>query len=86
MLPRAEWEADLRHYGCRPLEGKGPLNTAELWQMPWQGWPFTVNLEDGGRMHMAEQDRLRMLILDSAPNGTKFPYNPSNPTGLKLVE
>jgi hypothetical protein len=85
MLPRAEWEAELRFYGCKPLEGKGRLNTAELWQMPWQGWPFTVNVEDADRMHMAEMDRLRMLIVNSCPSGTKFPYNPSNPTGLKLV-
>ena len=54
--------------------------------MPWQGWPFIVNLEDGDRMHMAELDRLRLLIVGSAPKGTKFPYNPLNPTGLKLVE
>src|SRR3954471_3334874 len=46
MLPRAEWEAELRYYGCDPLEGKGSLNTAELWQMPWERWPFTVPLED----------------------------------------
>jgi hypothetical protein len=30
----------LRDYGCKPLQGKGPLNTAEWWQMPWGGYPI----------------------------------------------
>jgi|tagenome__1003787_1003787.scaffolds.fasta_scaffold20862063_3 hypothetical protein len=86
MLPRAEWEAELRYYGCDPLEGKGSLNTAELWQMPWERWPFTVPLEDNSMMHMATMDRLRLLIVGSAPKGTQFPYDPSCPTGLRIVE
>lgn len=86
LLPRAEWEEELRYYGCRPLEGKGPLNVAEFWQMPWQGWPFIVNLEEGDKMHRAELDRLQILIVGSAPKGTKFPYDPSCPTGLRIVD
>lgn len=85
LLARAEWEEELRYYGCAPLEGKGPLNTAELWQMPWQGWPFTVALEVGDKVSMSEMDRLRMLIVSSAPSGTKFPYDPSCPTGLRII-
>ena len=75
----------MRYYGCRPLEGKGSLNTAELWQMPWQGWPFTVAIEESGKITMGEMDRLLMLIVSTAPEGTKFPYDPSSPTGLRLV-
>lgn len=85
LLSRAEWEDELRYYGCNPLDGKGPLNTAELWQMPWQRWPFTVPLEAGDKMHMATMDRLRMIIVESAPRGTTFPYDPSAPTGLRAV-
>jgi len=44
FLYREDWEARLRYYGCTPLQGKGPLNTAEWWQMPW-GSPFTVPIE-----------------------------------------
>jgi hypothetical protein len=85
LLTRAEWEEELRYYGCNPLEGKGRLNTAELWQMPWERWPFTVALEADDHMHMSTMDELRMLIVSSAPKGTKFPYDPARPTGLKVV-
>lgn len=85
LLLREEWEEELRYYGCNPLAGKGPLNTAELWQMPWQRWPFTVPLENDGKLHMATMDHLLMLIVGSAPKGTKFPYDPSAPTGLRIV-
>jgi hypothetical protein len=53
--------------------------------MPWQGWPFTVALEVGDKVSMSEMDRLRMLIVSSAPSGTKFPYDPSCPTGLRII-
>jgi hypothetical protein len=43
-LSRAEWEKKLRRLGARPLEGKGPLNTAEWWKRP-DGLPFTVPIE-----------------------------------------
>jgi hypothetical protein len=49
FLNRTEWEAKLRHYGCKPLEGKGRLNTAEWWQTPWGSAPFTVPIESDGR-------------------------------------
>lgn len=45
-LPRPQWEAKLRSAGCAPLEGKGPLNTAEWWKGP-RG-VFTVPTEDDG--------------------------------------
>ena len=37
------WAAKLRRWGCEPLAGKGPLNTAEWWMGP-KG-PFTVPIE-----------------------------------------
>lgn len=86
LLTRAEWEEELRYYGCNPLQGKGELNTAELWQMAWQRWPFTVPVDAEGKMPMSDMDRLRMIILDSAPKGTKFPYDPLAPTGLRIVK
>jgi hypothetical protein len=43
LLARAAWEAKLRRWGCKPLEGKGALNTAEWW-IGKQG-PFTVPIE-----------------------------------------
>jgi hypothetical protein len=44
LLSREEWEAKLKRWNCRPLEGKGPLNTAEWWIGP-KGGPFTVPIE-----------------------------------------
>lgn len=44
LLPRSEWESALREIGCRPLEGTGPLNTAEWWITEW-GFAFTVPVE-----------------------------------------
>ena len=41
VLQRAAWEAILRDLGCKPLEGLGPLNTAEWWVTEW-GFLFTV--------------------------------------------
>lgn len=85
LLSRAEWEEELRYYGCNQLEGRGSLNTAELWQMPWQRWPFTVALEEDDKMHLSTWDHLLMLIVETAPEGTKFPYDPAAPTGLHIV-
>ena len=44
LLSREEWEAKLRRWHCRPLEGMGPLNTADWWVGP-KGGPFTVPIE-----------------------------------------
>jgi hypothetical protein len=46
-LSRKEWEAKLRRWGCKPLEGKGELNTAEWWI--GKLGPFTVPVNDDGR-------------------------------------
>lgn len=70
---REEWERELRRYGCKPLEGKGPLNTAEWWRMPWQPYPFTVPCESDGRMLQSDLDALQIMIVGSAPEGTEFP-------------
>jgi len=71
FLHREEWEAKLRDYGCKPLEGKGPLNTAEWWQMPW-GQPFVVPIEDDGRCHERAIHHLILHIVECAPPDWKF--------------
>ena len=44
FLRRDQWEAKLRRLGASPLEGTGPLNTAEWWKGT-DGCPFTVPVE-----------------------------------------
>ena len=73
-LPREEWEAVLRSYGCTPLDGKGELNTAEFWCMPWQSYPFTVPVEDG-YISQIDLDYLVALMGASAPDGWEFPVS-----------
>ena len=73
FLHRPEWERKLRSYGCKPLEGKGPLNTAEWWQMPWGGQLFTVPTEDNGRCHEQAIHRLILDIVKAAPTDWEFP-------------
>lgn len=46
FLPRPEWEAKLKRWGCTPLAGLGKLNTAEWWKGP-RG-VFTVPIEADG--------------------------------------
>jgi len=72
-LSRNEWEASLRDYGCKPLNGKGPLNTAEWWQMPWGGNPFTVPVDDDGRCDKWALNKLILDIIKSTPPGWEFP-------------
>ena len=43
LLSRAQWEAKLRRWGCRPMQGKTHLNTAEWWI--GDHGPFTVPIE-----------------------------------------
>jgi hypothetical protein len=66
FLHRAEWEAKLRSYNCKPLEGTGKLNTAEWWQAPW-GRPFTVPAEADGRCDEWALQRAINDLLQSAP-------------------
>ena len=73
FLTREEWEAALRDYGCKPLEGKGRLNTAEWWQMPWGGYLFTVPVDDEGRCERWALNRLIADIIRLAPPGSEFP-------------
>jgi hypothetical protein len=73
FLHRLEWERKLRSYGCKPLEGKGPLNTAEWWQMPWGGQPFIVPTEDDGRCDEWAIARLILDIVKAAPPDWEFP-------------
>ena len=73
LISRDEWEAALRDYGCKPLEGKGSLNTAEWWQMPWGGYPFTVPVDDDGRCDKWAFNKLVLDIIKSAPSGREFP-------------
>jgi hypothetical protein len=73
FLSRAEWEAKLRSYGCRPLQGEGKLNTAELWLTPWGSYPFTVPVESDGRCDQIAFQRIVAYIASIAPPGWKFP-------------
>jgi hypothetical protein len=75
LIPRQEWEAELRFYGCKPLEDKTKLNTAEWWRMPWQDYPFTVPVDAQGRMRPDDLQNRIYLIASTAPEGTKFPYD-----------
>jgi hypothetical protein len=73
FLHRAEWQARLTdHYGCRPLTGKGKLNTAEWWQTSW-GHPFTVPVDAEGRCDEWAVQRLIVDFIKCAPQGYKFP-------------
>ena len=78
LLPREEWERKLRHYGCEPLEGLGPLNTAEWWRWPWGGVPFTVPVEADGRMDEWALRRIESDMAKLAPPDWEFPDEPFN--------
>jgi hypothetical protein len=60
FLHREEWEPRLRRHGYKPLDGKGPLNTADWWITP-SGRVFTVPCEEGGR---CDEWAINKLILD----------------------
>jgi hypothetical protein len=73
LLSRTEVEAKLRSYGCKPLEGAGPLNTADWWRWPWGGAPFLLPLDSNG---MIDEWAFRRLLADMAklaPPGWEFP-------------
>lgn len=59
LYPREAWEAILREIPSRPLEGKGPLNTAEWWVTEW-GFLFTVPVE--GPDDRCDEMSLRQLL------------------------
>jgi hypothetical protein len=65
LLSREEWEAKLRRWHCRPLEGKGPLNTAEWW-IGSKGGLFTVPIE-------GEDDRCEFWALQRICRDFGFP-------------
>lgn len=46
QLPRSVWEGKLRRWACRPMDGKGRLNTAEWWI--GKNGPFTVPIDEDG--------------------------------------
>ena len=73
FLSRPEWEASLKAFGCKPLEGKGKLNTAEWRQLPWGGYPFTVPIEADGRCAKRALNLLLQSIINQAPPGFEFP-------------
>jgi hypothetical protein len=87
FLSRPEWEASLKAFGCKPLEGKGGLNTAEWWQLPWDSYPFTVPIEADtvpieadtvpieadGRCAKRALNLLLQSIISQAPPGFEFP-------------
>jgi len=71
FLPRAEWEARLKHYKCKKVTGLGRLNTAEWWRAKWN-FLFTVPIEDDGRCHEGEFQKVIVDLMNSAPPGTRF--------------
>jgi hypothetical protein len=73
----------LRYYGCTPWPSIVKLEIAEFWQKPWETFPFTVPLEEGDRMSQRTLDDLKTMIWRTMPPGTKFPYDPLDPTGEK---
>jgi hypothetical protein len=66
FLPRLEWEARLRDYKCKPVQGLGRLNTAEWWRASWN-FLFTVPVEADGSCHEREFQRLIAVLMKSAP-------------------
>lgn len=77
-LPREEWEARLRNHSSKPIEGKGPLNTAEWWVTDW-GFLFTVPIE-GADQRCGEMELGRLIadIEESRPPDHPRPPNDSN--------
>jgi hypothetical protein len=73
FISRAQVEARLRSYDCSPLEGKGPLNTANWWRWPWGGPPFVLPLDEGGVMDEWAFQRLLADMARLAPPNWKFP-------------
>jgi hypothetical protein len=56
----------LRDFGAKPLEGKGPLNTAEWWRTPW-GIPFVVPIDQASRCLEEDIFRLAADVLRTMP-------------------
>jgi hypothetical protein len=80
FLHRNEWEARLVGYGCKALKDKGPLNSAEWWQMPW-GSPFTVPIEEDGRCDEWAIQRIILDMVKCAPPDWEFPVGLILPRG-----
>lgn len=72
-LSRGSAEAVLLSYGCQKLQGLGPLNTAEWWQWPWGGTPFTLPFEDGAFVDQWALQRLLADMARLAPDNWVFP-------------
>lgn len=72
-LPRERWEPELRSYGCEPLKGKTPLNTAEWWRWPWGGCPFTVPVDPDDYVETWAFQRLLADMARLAPPNWEFP-------------
>ncbi len=72
-LPKAKWEAELKFYGCAPLEGKTQLNTADWWRWPWGGSPFTVPVEPDGFCELWAFQRILANMATLAPDDWEFP-------------
>ena len=66
-IPRDEWGAQLKSYGCYPAAGMGSLQTAEFWRWPWGGYPFTAPCDADGFMDMWAFQRLLSDMAALAP-------------------
>jgi hypothetical protein len=69
--PSQELEPPANPERFKPLEGKGPLNSAEWWKTPW-GRPFTVPAEADGRCDEWAFQRLISDLMKCAPPGWNF--------------
>ena len=70
---RERWEAELRRYGCEPLDGLTHLNTAEWWKWPWDSTPFSVPVDPDGYADYWAFERILSDMARLAPPGWEFP-------------
>lgn len=72
LITLEDAEAILESYGCKRLQGKTKLNTANWWQWPWGGTPFTLPF-DGPKVDKWAVDKLIAQMSKEAPDGWEFP-------------
>jgi hypothetical protein len=70
---RERWEAALYRLGCKPCEGLTSLNTAEWWQYPWGGYPFTVPVDEDGYADYWAFEHILAGMHKLAPPDWQFP-------------
>lgn len=68
LIPREEWEIQLRQLNCQRVFGKhvGVLESAEVWENEHKRW-FTVPVEENGSVDKWALDRLLQQIPHMKP-------------------